>query len=352
MQEIRVGIIGCGRPRQQAGATGYGMAHYHVAGYKAHPRVRLVALADTDRENAEAFRALHGSERLYVDYHAMLANERLDMVSVCLWPHLHAPAVIAAAESGVRAIHCEKPMAPTYGEAQAMLTACERRGVQLTIDHQRRFAQPFRRARELILAGAIGTLQRLEAVCSNLFDWGTHWFDMLNFLNGDQPVEWVLGQVEGRGGTRVFGVPVEGQGLSQFSYANGVLGMLVTGVDGALGGADIRALGSLGTLEVRNEAQPLRVWAQGDADWRVVPTSGGFHGMELVKLAILDALNCLETGRQSELAGAKALRASELTFATYESSRRRGRVELPLTIDDSPLLEMIAGGAIAGEWPE
>jgi len=42
------------------------------------------------------------------------------------------------------------------------------------------------------------------------------------------------------------------------------------------------------------------------------------------------------------LSGRRALRATELIFATYESSRRRGRVDLPLDIDDSPLLAMMA----------
>ena len=56
-----------------------------------------------------------------LDYHEMLARENLDIVSICTWPHLHAPMVIAAAEAGVRAIHCEKPMAPTWGEARRMV---------------------------------------------------------------------------------------------------------------------------------------------------------------------------------------------------------------------------------------
>lgn len=350
MQEIRVGIIGCGRSRQQAGATGYGMAHAHAAGYEAHPRARIVAPADINRENAAAFQQEHGGERTYASYAEMLAQEQLDMVSVCLWPHLHAPAVIAAAEAGVRAIHCEKPMAPTFGEARAMVAACDAHGAQLTFNHQRRFAEPFRAARALLDAGRIGTVQRLEATCSNLFDWGTHWFDMLLYLNADQPATWVMGQVEGRGGQRVFGVPVEGQGLAQFQCTNGVHGLLLTGVAGALGGAEVRAMGSTGMLEVHNGPEPLRLWAQGDAGWRNVPVAGGIHGMELVKLAVLDALDALETGREPELAARKALCATELIFGAYESSRRRGRVELPLEIDDSPLQAMIASGELAGNW--
>ena len=54
--------------------------------------------------NAQAFQAIHGGERLYADYRKMLAEEELDIVSISTWPVLHAEMVIAAAESGVKAI--------------------------------------------------------------------------------------------------------------------------------------------------------------------------------------------------------------------------------------------------------
>ncbi|NLE43843.1 MAG: gfo/Idh/MocA family oxidoreductase, partial [Chloroflexi bacterium] len=57
--------------------------------------------------------------------------------------------------------------------------------------------------------------------------------------------------------------------------------------------------------------------------------------------AILDVIDALKTGREPELSARRALRATELIFATYESSRSRCRVELPLTIEDSPLLAML-----------
>jgi hypothetical protein len=61
-------------------------------------------------------------------------------------------------------------------------------------------------------------------------------------------------------------------------------------------------------------------------------------------LSVLDLLDCLDTGREPELSSRKALAATELIFATYESSRRRGRVTLPLEIDDSPLLAGLEEG--------
>jgi UDP-N-acetylglucosamine 3-dehydrogenase len=340
----RVGIIGCGRPRNTEGATGFGMSHQHALGYEASPDAEIVALADINLDNGRAFQTEHGGERIYADYREMLARESLDIVSICTWPHLHAPMVIASAEAGVKAVHCEKPMAPTYGEAVAMVRACEERGVQLTFDHQRRFGAPFRKAKEILNSGAIGDLVRLEATCSNMFDWGTHWFDMLNYYADEAEVEWVIAQIDPRGGQRIFGVPVEGQGISHFKYRSGVRGLMITGYEAAWD-AQNRLIGTRGVIEVgRSNEAPLRYWSEDQPGWQVVPLPEGLHGGDYVQRAVLDVIDALKTGREPELSARRALRATELIFATYESSRRRCRIELPLTIEDSPLLAMLGEG--------
>ncbi|MBI4552594.1 MAG: gfo/Idh/MocA family oxidoreductase, partial [Candidatus Latescibacteria bacterium] len=55
---------------------------------------------------------------------------------------------------------------------------------------------------------------------------------------------------------------------------------------------------------------------------------------------------CLKTGREPVLSGRKALQATELIFATYESSRRRAKITLPLDVDDSALLTMLEQGLV------
>jgi predicted dehydrogenase len=344
----RVGIIGCGRPWKSEGSTGFGMSRAHALGYAASPDTKIVALADINLENARAFQAEHGGDQLYEDYQEMLAKENLDIVSISTWPHLHASMVIDAAQAGVKAIHCEKPVAPTYGEAVRMVEVCEQQGVQLTFNHQRRFGGPYRMARTLLREGAIGDLQRLEATCDNLIDWGTHWFDMLFFYNDETPVEWVIGQIDGRDSRKIFGLLIEGQGISYFRYQNGVMGLLMTGYGSS--GLTNRLIGSAGMIEVGYSQEiPLRVRGKGDAEWRTVDAGEGLHGVEYVERGVLDLIDALKTGREPELSARRALRATELIFATYESSRRRGRVDLPLTIEDSPWLSMVAAGEIKTE---
>ena len=332
MTDFRVGIIGCGRPWKTPGATGAGMAHEHARGYKASSDTAVVALADINLENARAFQDEHGGERIYEDYGEMLVKEQLDIVSICTWPRLHAEMVIAAAEAGVRAIHCEKPMAPTWGEAQRMVQVCDERGVQLTFNHQRRFDAEYRKAKELLEAGAIGDLRRMEGGCPDLFDWGTHWFDMLFFYNDETPVEWIIGQIEpGSDGRTIFAVRMEEQGVSHFKYRNGVEGLLLTRHGDFVGYN--RLFGDEGIIEVDMRCRPqLRIWGKGQDQWQEVPTEEA----DAVKLGVLDLIDALKAGREPELSGRRALRATELIFATYESSRRRGRVELPLEGDVSP----------------
>jgi predicted dehydrogenase len=337
----RVGIIGCGKPWRAEGATGFGMSHAHAEGYKASPDCRIVALADISEENARAFQERHGGDTIYQDYRRMLAEEQLDIVSISTWPHLHAPMVLACAEAGVKAVHCEKPMALTYGDSVAMVEGCERAGVQLTVNHQRRLNAPFQTARALLKEGMIGQLERMDATCGNLYDWGTHWFDMLFFFNDETPAEWVIGQIDLRGSHRVFGAPIEGQGLSQFKFKNGVHGVLMTGY-GAPHELMIRLVGSDGMIEIGHSNDvPLRVWSKEHTGWQTIALDEGLHGFDSITRGILDLVDALRTGREPELSGRRALRATELIFGTYESSRRRARVDLPLDITDSPLQALL-----------
>jgi len=125
-EELKVGIIGCGRSNlEEQGRKG--ISHLHAQGYLDVGETRIVALADIVPEYAEAFRERFGGERIYTDYREMLEKEALDVVSVCTWPHLHAEMVVAAAQAGIRAVHCEKPMATTYGDARRMVEACAER---------------------------------------------------------------------------------------------------------------------------------------------------------------------------------------------------------------------------------
>lgn len=334
MSPLRCALIGCG-----------GMSGLHAAGYASHPDCEIVAVADISEEKAQARAASHApGAAIYTNYARMLKAEQPDIVSVCLWPHLHAPAVLASARAGVRAVHCEKPMAPTWGAALKMAAACAQAGVQLSFGHQRRFLDAFRQARQLKEEGAIGELVRLEGACDNMIDWGTHWLDMMFFMNNENPAVWVLGQISAPRWREVFGLPLETQAICQVKFQNGVRGVLFTGEDNDIG-ASIRLIGSEGQIDLRGGEKPLWVRDR-KGKWRTPKVVGNLHGGEAVGWAVHDVVDALLAGREPELSARRALQATEVIFATYESSRRRGRVDLPLQQKDSAYLSMIEKGEL------
>ena len=339
-QKYRVGIIGLGRPHSEKWRA-WGMAHAHAQGYQAQGQCEIVALCDILPENAALFNEEHagGTATIYSDYQTMLAESYLDIVSVCTPPALHAPMTVAAAEAGVKAVHCEKPMAQSWGEAKRMAVVCKERGVQLTFNHQRRFHDTFQKARQMVKDGAIGSLIRMEASCPNLMDWGTHWMNMFLFYNEEQPARWVLGQVDTRNLHMVYGVPHENQGMAWIEFANGVYGLFLTGDDSenAIGCAH-RLIGSDGTLEIHNAAPYLRLRKNGDPEFVPVPVEGALHGNDAVIAGVVDLVNALTNGTTPLLDVSNALPTTEILFSVYESSRRRGRIDLPLDIEDHPLL--------------
>ena len=332
--KLRVGLIGCG-----------GRGRSHAVGYNESDKVEMLACADAHRPSAERLAEEFGISSVYEDYREMLDSEKPDVASICLWPGLHHDAVTACVDAGVRLINAEKPMAPTWGESKRMHEACEKAGVMMTFSHQRRFGATFSKARELVSGGAIGDLIRLEGFCSNLFDWGTHWFDMMFFYNDDQPAEWVMGQISVEDDRSVFGVSLETHGLSYIKWQNGVMGLLVTGDDHG-GRCQNRLIGTEGIIEVGRGQGGVRILRAGSSEWETPSLErANLPGGETT-LYILESIECLETGKESLLSSRKALQATELIFATYESSRRRARVNLPLDTEDSALITMLDSGEI------
>lgn len=347
---LKVAMIGCGKPRSTEGATGFGMAHRHMAGYANSGRCTLVAVADLNRENAEAFVATHGpTAAIFSDYRKMMRTVRPDVVSVCLWPHLHAKVVCAVAAFKPRVILCEKPMDIHWDACLRMHRTCQKHGVLLAINHQRRFNLPLMKARELLAGGAIGRLLRLEGAWQNLSDAGTHVLDMMFYFNADTPAEWVLGQIEMRGARKSFGAINADHGISEFRFQNGVRAVYHFGHQHEELGCLLRLTGDGGEIEILFDAPWLRVRRHGQVEWEIVDTGETIHDDKAIYRGIADVLACLDTGTVPQLASERALRATEIIFATHESARRRGRVDLPLRSGKCAMLSMLEDGELKAE---
>jgi UDP-N-acetyl-2-amino-2-deoxyglucuronate dehydrogenase len=117
--------------------------------------VRLIGVADRDEPRASQLAGRFGASMTTPDYRELLANDAIEAVSICLPDHMHHEVTIAAAEAG-KHILCEKPLSLTVDEADEMLKACERNGVQLGLVMNHRYAPGNILARRAVASGALG----------------------------------------------------------------------------------------------------------------------------------------------------------------------------------------------------
>lgn len=361
----RVAIVGIGPDPDTHVRGGVATAYRHAAAYHRLDSCELVACADVDRENAESFADTFGVSNVYRDHETLLRAEPVDVVSVCTPPGTHAELVAACASTGtVAAVHCEVPVATTWGDCREMVAICDRAGVQLSFDHQHRFARPVTAAGRLLEDGTIGELRHVEWSGPNLFSAGTHRFDLCEYFSGESPPQWALAGVDTDPDNRWYGALNDVMGVAHWEYRNGVQGFASTaeGKRETLVDAYLRLVGWDGVIEIGPEdGPPLRV--RKDGRWRAVETDGesiygrerSWYGETIDRIAgtvlgqsrlgprtqydraIEHVVSSLSAGTEPLVSGRRTLRSTELIYACWESARRRGRVDLPLDVQGNPL---------------
>jgi phthalate 4,5-cis-dihydrodiol dehydrogenase len=148
-------------PVLRLGIVGLGLAStFMIPQLARHPRIRLAAAADVRREALDVF-GREFDAPTFTSVEALCASDAVDAVYVCTPAYLHAEHVITAAEHGKHII-CEKPLAVTVAEGEAMAAAAERNGVVLVCGHTHSFDAPIRRLARLVQSGAVGPLMMLQ----------------------------------------------------------------------------------------------------------------------------------------------------------------------------------------------
>lgn len=141
---IRIAIIGAG-----IGAE-------HLQGYRALPdRMEVVTLCDLDVDRAQTAVGAGSPIEVTADLAAVLADERIDLIDVCLPPHLHFPVSIKALEAGKHVI-CEKPIVRSLNEADLLQAAATKAGKQVFPVFQYRFGKAMAQLEALKDAGLAG----------------------------------------------------------------------------------------------------------------------------------------------------------------------------------------------------
>jgi predicted dehydrogenase len=175
--EIGVGIVGyafMGRAHSQAWRT---VGH----AFDVPLTPRLAAICGRDEAATRAAAARLGWAAVETDWHALIARDDVALIDISAPGDLHAPIAIAALKAGKHVL-CEKPLANTTGEAEAMAAAAGAAyptGARAMVGFNYRRIPALALARRLVEQGRVGTLRHVRAVY--LQDWLT---------DADAPFTW------------------------------------------------------------------------------------------------------------------------------------------------------------------
>lgn len=163
---IKVGIIGTGN-----------IAPSHIDAYLAFPDLcEIVALADIYPFKAENIKKKYNlNAEIYEESTSLLKRGDLQLISVCTPPFTHAEISIQAMEAGCDVI-CEKPMAASLEECDAMMEAQNKTGKRLSIISQNRFQTPIMKLKKMLDAKVAGRV--LHAAVDSFWWRGHSYYDL------------------------------------------------------------------------------------------------------------------------------------------------------------------------------
>ena len=196
---IKVGVIGCGSISRQR----------HVYEYAHNKDVEIIGYFDARKERAEAMAKDFGG-KVFDNVDDLINDPNIDAVSVCVANAFHAENTIKCLNAGKHVL-CEKPMATTFADCQAMIDAAKKNNKHLLIDQNQRLTPTHKRAKELIASGEYGNVisfqttfghggpeswsadksantwffKKNDASFGSMADLGIHKLDLIRYLVGD-----------------------------------------------------------------------------------------------------------------------------------------------------------------------
>ncbi len=209
------------KPRLNVGMVGYAfMGKAHSVGWRTAPRffdlplqVGMTAVCGRSPERTAAAAAELGWEGIETDWRALIERDDIDLIDICTPGDSHAEIAVAALRAGKHVL-CEKPLANTVAEAEAMAAAAAEaagRGVFAMVGFTNRRVPAIALARRMIAEGRLGTIRQVRAAyqqdwiadpraplawrlqkdkagSGSLGDIGAHILDLSQFLLGDRVV--------------------------------------------------------------------------------------------------------------------------------------------------------------------
>ncbi len=345
--KLGFGIAGCGV-----------IAPWHVKGVEACDKAYVVAAASRNAERARKFAEEHGIPRHYDSYEALVRDDEVDVVCVCVPSGKHAEVGIMAAQEGKHVL-CEKPIEVTVKAARRLIDACRDNGVKLGVVFQSRTYDSVKKTREAVQSGVLGRMvlgdvyikwfRSKEYYRSGAWR-GTWELDgggalMNQGVHGIDVLLWVMGEVESvfaRCDHLVHDIEVEDTAVAVLKYANGAFGVIEGTTSCNPGEPAVHMFhGEKGSITLR-EAKIAR-WAvagEGEETARDVEEmvekgagTGGASDPKAISAEghiklVADMVDAVLNDREPMIPGEEAIRSVELINAVYLSAREGREVNI------------------------
>jgi predicted dehydrogenase len=326
---IKVGILGAGT-----------MGGMHADCYAQIPDAELTAIADRRTEVAEKIAEPIGAE-VYEDADELIRRADVDMVDVCMPTPLHKEFVVKAAEAG-KHVFCEKPLALSIEDGEAMIEACRKAGVKFMVGHVLRYFHEYVAIKRQIDAGAIGrpAVIRASRCASQPVGW-QDWYKKREMSGGVcldliihdfDFLRWCFGDVErvfAKGAMYDRDVPVD-YALVTLRFKSGV----IAHVEGSWAHSGFfttfEAAGSEGLIYFDSRtASPIRIFVKTQAEGKAaveVPESPVNVSPYLMEIEHF--VECVVEDKEPEITGQDALEAVRIGLAALESIKNGKPVTL------------------------
>jgi predicted dehydrogenase len=193
-------------PRPAVAIVGLGFGRAHIPAFQANG-CDVVAVCQRDEATARRVADRYGVPHVFARWDEMLERARPDIVVIATPPHLHAAIAARAFDLGAHVL-CEKPLAMTRAEADAMAEAAARAKRIAMTGFNWRFTRAFQELRDRITQGAVGRvfhvsgrwlggrwadaaapstwrMDRAQAGHGAMGDMGVHMIDMIRCVVGD-----------------------------------------------------------------------------------------------------------------------------------------------------------------------
>ncbi len=344
---LRYAIIGCGR-----------ISPNHLMAAKEN-NLNIVALCDLIPANMAdkiVKCGLPNSTKQYTDYKQMLDEEDLDLIAIATESGKHAAIALDCIEKGIHVI-IEKPIALSLEDADAIIAAAERKGVQVSACHQNRFNKSIQKIREAVEAGRFGKLFHgtahirwnrgpsyykqaawrgtWEQDGGALMNQCIHNIDLLRWMMGDEISE-VFAYTDRLNHDYI---EAEDLGIALVKFKNGAYGVIegTTNVYPANLEETLYIFGEKGTVKAGGQSvNIIEEWLFADQadDPEAVKAEYGENPPNIYgfghKPLYADMIDAIRNKRKPYVDAKAGRRAIELVLAIYKSAAEGKPVKLPL----------------------